>query len=43
MYAIQQNEIEQLRDLGAWLELELNFFSQAHEILQEVKEGWTDE
>jgi hypothetical protein len=43
MYAIQENELEQLRDLGAFLDLELNYFAQSLALLQEVKDGWTDE
>jgi hypothetical protein len=43
MYAIQENELDQLRDLTTFLDLELNFFAQALELLQEVKNGWTDE
>jgi hypothetical protein len=43
MYAIQENELEQLHDLGAFLDVELNFFAQALELLQDVKAGWTDE
>jgi hypothetical protein len=43
MYAIQENELDQLRDLGSFLDIELNFFAQALELLQEVKAGWTDE
>ena len=43
MYAIQENELAQLRDLTAFLELELNFYHQAVEVLKDTKEGWHDE
>lgn len=43
MYAIQENELNQLRDLTAFLDLEFNFFKQAVDVLSEVKDSWHDE
>ncbi|KAG8908226.1 hypothetical protein FRB99_008291 [Tulasnella sp. 403] len=43
MYFIQDNEIQQLRDLTDLLDLELAFVTQYHEILSEVKKEWVDE
>jgi hypothetical protein len=43
MYAIQENELNQLRDLTAFLDLQFNFYEQAAEVLKDVKEGWHDE
>lgn len=43
MYAIQENEVSQLRDLTALLALETNFVEQYLEVLRDVKAGWVDE
>jgi hypothetical protein len=43
MQAIQENEIQQLRELTSVLDLELNFAKQYYEILQDVKANWCDE
>lgn len=41
--AIQDNEIQQLRDLTAFLDVEVNFVKQYLEVLEEVKSDWCDE
>lgn len=43
MCAIQEAEIDQLRDLTSFLDTELHFVEQYLEVLQEVKAGWIDE
>ncbi|KAH7924417.1 BAR-domain-containing protein [Leucogyrophana mollusca] len=43
MQAIQENEIQQLRELTMFLDLELNFVRQYHEVLQDVKSSWCTE
>lgn len=41
--AIQENEIDELREIKRFLELELNFAEQYAEVLKDVKENWVDE
>jgi hypothetical protein len=43
MQAIQENEIQQLRALTSFFDLELNFAKQYYEVLQDVKANWCDE
>lgn len=43
MLAIQENEIEQLRDLTNFLDMEIQFVKQYLEVLQEAKSDWIDE
>ncbi|KAI0920213.1 hypothetical protein AcV5_010014 [Taiwanofungus camphoratus] len=43
MHAIQENEMVQLRELTAFLDLEMNFVEQYLEVLRDVKAGWIDE
>ncbi|KAG2137476.1 BAR-domain-containing protein [Suillus clintonianus] len=43
MQAIQDNEIQQLRELTLFLDLKLNFVKQYYEVLQDVKANWCDE
>lgn len=43
MQAIQENEIQQLRELTSFLDLQLNFAKQHYEVLQDVKANWCDE
>ncbi|KAG1750385.1 uncharacterized protein EDB91DRAFT_1107120 [Suillus paluster] len=43
MQAIQENEIQQLRELTSFLDLELNFAKHYYEVLQDVKANWCDE
>ncbi|KAG5643177.1 hypothetical protein DXG03_001381 [Asterophora parasitica] len=43
MHVIQEKEIDQLRDLTAFLDLEIGFVEQYLNVLKEVKEGWYDE
>lgn len=38
--AIQQNEIDQIRELGAFLDNELNYAEQYAQILRDVKDNW---
>jgi hypothetical protein len=40
--AIQENEIQQLRDLTNFLDIEINFVQQYLEVLQDVKSNWCD-
>ncbi len=40
MHAIQENEIDQLRELTGFLESEVNFVKQYLEILQETQAEW---
>jgi hypothetical protein len=40
--AIQENEIQQLRDLTSFLDVEMNFAQQYLEVLQDVKSNWCD-
>lgn len=43
MHAIQENEVAQLRDLTALLNLEFQFIESYLEILKGVKDEWVDE
>ena len=43
MHAIQENEIDQLRELSKFLEMETRFAEQYLEVLSGVKEDWIDE
>lgn len=43
MLAIQENEIEQLRDLTSFLDMEVQFIEQYLEVLKEAKSEWIDE
>ena len=43
MHAIQENEIDQLRDLSKCLEMEIRFAEQYLDVLRGVKEDWVDE
>lgn len=43
MCAIQEAEIDQLRDLTSLLDTELHFVEQYLEVLRETKAGWIDE
>ncbi|OJA13298.1 hypothetical protein AZE42_07679 [Rhizopogon vesiculosus] len=43
MQAVQENEIQQLRALTSFFDLELNFAKQYCEVLQDVKANWCDE
>ncbi|EKM52757.1 uncharacterized protein PHACADRAFT_176772 [Phanerochaete carnosa HHB-10118-sp] len=43
MCAIQEAEIDQLRDLTSFLDTELHFVEQYLEVLREVKVGWVDD
>jgi hypothetical protein len=43
MHAIQENELLQLRELTASLELEIGFVQQYLNVLMEVKADWTTE
>jgi hypothetical protein len=38
--AIQQNEIDQIYELGLFLDIELNFAEQYAQILRDVKDNW---
>jgi hypothetical protein len=38
--AIQQNEIDQIRELGTLLDHELNYAEQYAQILRDVKDSW---
>ncbi|KAH9976692.1 hypothetical protein BGW80DRAFT_1289810 [Lactifluus volemus] len=40
MDAIQQNEIDQIRELGLFLDSELNYAEQYAQILRDVKDSW---
>ncbi|KAF5327946.1 hypothetical protein D9758_016777 [Tetrapyrgos nigripes] len=40
IHAIQENEIDQLRELTAFLDLEMNFVEQYLEVLKETKSEW---
>jgi hypothetical protein len=42
MHAIQENEIDQLRELTAFLDLEMNYVSQYSDVLKDVKAEWSD-
>lgn len=41
MYSIQENEIDQTRELTAFLDLELNFVEQYLSVLKDLKSGWS--
>lgn len=43
MLAIQENEIEQLRDLTNFLDMEMQFVEQYLQVLKEAKADWIDE
>lgn len=43
MHAIQENEIDQLRELSKFLEMEIRFAEQYLDVLNGVKEDWIDE
>jgi hypothetical protein len=43
MHAIQENEIDQLRELSRFLEMEIRFAEQYLDVLRGVKEDWIDE
>lgn len=43
MHAIQENEIDQLRELSKFLEMEIRFAEQYLDVLRDVKEDWIDE
>jgi hypothetical protein len=43
MHAIQENEIDQLRELSKFLEMETRFSEQYLDVLKDVKEDWIDE
>ena len=43
MHAIQENEIDQLRELSKFLEMEIRFAEQYADVLRGVKEDWIDE
>ncbi|KAF5375449.1 hypothetical protein D9615_007955 [Tricholomella constricta] len=43
MHAIQEKEIDQLRELTAFLDLEINFVEQHLNVLKDVRENWYDE
>lgn len=43
MYAIQENELDQLRDLTSFLDTEVHFVEQYLEVLKNVKASWIDE
>src|ERR1700722_7707248 len=42
MHAIQENEIDQLRELTAFLDLEMNFVGQYLEVLKNLRSEWPD-
>lgn len=42
MHAIQENESSQLKDLGSFLDLEINFVQQYFDVLREVKSEWPE-
>ena len=43
MHAIQENEIDQLRELSKFLEMETRFAEQYLDVLSGIKEDWIDE
>ena len=43
MHAIQENEIDQLRELSKFLEMETRFAEQYLDVLRDVKDDWIDE
>ncbi|RDB17579.1 SWI/SNF and RSC complexes subunit ssr3 [Hypsizygus marmoreus] len=43
MHAIQENEVVQLRDLTAFLDIEVNFVEQYLNVLKDVKADWNNE
>jgi len=43
MHAIQENEIDQLRELSKFLEMEIRFAEQHLDVLRGVKDDWIDE
>lgn len=43
MISIQENEIEQLRDLTSFLDTETRFIQQYLDVLKEAKSEWVDE
>lgn len=43
MLAIQENELEQLRELTGFLDMEIHFVQQYLEVLKETRSDWVDE
>ena len=43
MFAIQENELDQLRSLTSFLDEETHFVEQYLEVLKEAKSAWIDE
>jgi len=43
MHAIQENEIDQLRELSKFLEMEIRFAEQHLDVLRVIKDDWIDE
>ncbi len=43
MYAIQEDELEQLRELTGFLDMEIHFVEQYLYVLKEAKSSWIDE
>lgn len=43
MFAIQENELEQLHSLTDFLDDEMHFVEQYLEVLKEAKDHWIDE
>jgi hypothetical protein len=43
MHAIQENEIDQLRELSKFLEMEIKFAEQHLDVLKGVQDDWIDE
>lgn len=43
MYAIQENELQQLRDLTEFLDIELDFAQNYLAVLSDLKKEWLDE
>lgn len=41
MHLIQENEIDQTREMTAFLDLELNYVEQYLEVLKDVKSEWS--
>ena len=41
MHALQEHEIQQERELSAFLDIEMNFAHQTLEVLQEVRAEWS--
>ncbi|PSR76797.1 hypothetical protein PHLCEN_2v8178 [Hermanssonia centrifuga] len=43
MYAIQEDELEQLRELTGFLDMQIHFVEQYLDVLKEAKSSWIDE